>query len=64
MQELKSGLKRINWNKYQSEVRTERQNQYLVYLVDPSFQGVNRLFALSFKNNALITGHTDIFFQK
>ena len=25
-------------------------NPYLDYLIDPSFQGVNRLFALSFEN--------------
>ena len=29
----------------------ERQNQYLDYLVDPRFQGVNLLFALLFENN-------------
>ena len=31
---------------------TKRQNQYLDYLIDPSFQGVNRLFILSFEDNA------------
>ena len=31
---------------------TERQNQYLDYLIDPSFQGVNRLFVLPFENEA------------
>ena len=25
-------------------------NQYLDFFIDPSFQGVNRLFVLSFKN--------------
>ena len=30
----------------------KRQNQYLYYLVDPSFQGVNRLFALPFECEA------------
>ena len=35
---LKSGFKRtINWKNLE-------QNQYLDYLIDPSFQGVNRLF--------------------
>ena len=29
---------------------TERPNQCLGYLIDPSFQGVNRLFVLSFGN--------------
>ena len=27
-------------------------NSYLDYLIDPSFPGVNRLFVLSFENNA------------
>ena len=44
-EQLKSGFKRTsNWNKHQSKISTERQNQYLDYLIDPSFQGVNRLF--------------------
>ena len=39
LQQLKSGFKRtINWNKYQTKVSTERQNQYLDYLIDPGFQ--------------------------
>ena len=51
LEELKSGLERtINWNKYKSKLSTEKQNQYLDYLIDPSFQGVNRLFVLSFEN--------------
>ena len=29
---------------------TERPNQCLGYLIDPSFQGVNRFFVLSFGN--------------
>ena len=36
----------INWNKYQPKVSIERQNQYLNYLLDLSFQGVNRIFFL------------------
>ena len=51
LQQLKSGLKTIiNWNKYQPKVSLDRQNQYLGCLIDPSFQGVNRLFLLSFEN--------------
>ena len=62
LEKLKSGFKRtINWNKYQSKVSIERQNQYLDYLVDPSFEGVNRLFVLSFEVNAIRTGHTTCF---
>ena len=51
LQQLKSDFKRtINWNKYQSKVTIQAPNPYLDYLIDPSFQGVNRLFVLSFEN--------------
>ena len=51
MQQLKSGFKRaINCNKYQSKVTIQTPNPYLDYLIDPSFQGVNRRFVLSFEN--------------
>ena len=51
LQQLKSGFKRIiNWNKYESSVKTFAQNRYLNYLINPSFQGLNRLFVLSFEN--------------
>ena len=51
LEELKSGFKRtINWNKYQPKVSTERQNQYLDLLIDPSFQEENRLYHLNMKN--------------
>ena len=51
LQQLKSGFKRkINWNKYQSKVSKEAPNQYLNFLIDPSFRAVNRLFVLSFEN--------------
>ena len=47
LQQLKSGFRcTINWNKYQSKIPTERPNEYLDYIIDPSFQGVNRLFVL------------------
>ena len=46
LQQLKSDLnKTIDWNKYQPKVSPKRY-----FLVDPNFQGVNRLFVLSFKN--------------
>ena len=45
LQQLKSGFKRtINWNKYQSDLKTYAQNRYLNHLVNPSFPGINRLF--------------------
>ena len=51
LRQLKFSFKRtIYWNKYQSDPKTYAQNQYLNHLVDPSFQGVNRLFTLSPEN--------------
>ena len=51
LQQLKSGFKiTINWNKYQSDPKTYARNQYLNHLFNPSFQGVNRLFVLSFED--------------
>ena len=45
LQQLKSGFKRkISWNKYQSKVSTQTEKKCLDYLIDPSFQGVNRIF--------------------
>ena len=47
LQELKAGFKRTTkWNIYQSKVTMRRQNQYLDFLIDPSFHIINRLFVL------------------
>ena len=41
LQQLKSGFKRIiNWNEYESNIKTYAQNRYLNHLINPSFQGV------------------------
>ena len=57
-QQLKSGFKRvINWNKYLSKPELLAQNQNLNHLVEPSFQGVNRLFVLAFENDNHRTIH-------
>ena len=62
---LKSGFKRTaNLNKYQSKGSVERQNQYLDYLIDLSFQGENRFFVLSFEDYAQWTKHVGYFFQR
>ena len=38
IEQLRSGFKRAtDRNKYQSKVSIERQNQYLDFLIDPSF---------------------------
>ena len=50
LQQLNSGFKRtINWNKYQSKVSIHAPSPYLDFLIDPSFQGVNKTFGLSFE---------------
>ena len=51
LQKLKSSFKRtINWNKYETKVSVQALNLYLDFLINSSFQGVNRLLVLSFKN--------------
>ena len=48
LEQLISGFKRtINWNKEEPKVTVEQQNWYLDFLINPSFQGVNRLFVLN-----------------
>ena len=48
LQQLKSGFKRvIYWNKYLSKPESFRRNANLNYLVEPSFQGINRLNCFS-----------------
>ena len=65
LQQLKSGFKRtINWNKYESNIKTFAQNRYLNYLINPSFQGVNRLFVLSFENENDRTSHSTYYLTK
>ena len=50
--QLKSGIKRtINWNKYLSKPEVLTQNTNLNHLVKQSFQGINRLFVLTFEND-------------
>ena len=50
--QLKSGFKRVvNWNKYLSKPELLAQNPSLNHLVEPSFQGVNRLFILAFESD-------------
>ena len=59
---MKSKFKSIiNWNKHESKVSIQTQNQFLNYLSDPGFQGVNILFALSFENHAHVESHKRYF---
>ena len=51
-----------NWNRYQLKVLKQAQNQYIDYLIDTSFQGVNRLFVLSFEKETNRRGPTRYYF--
>ena len=63
-EQLKSGFKRtINWNKYEPKVTVEQQNRYLDFLINPSFQGVNRLFVLVFENTSGRISNTRYYLQ-
>ena len=62
LQQLKSDFKRvINWNRYLSKPELLAQNPNLNYLVEPSFQGVNRLFVLTFENDVRRILHTSYY---
>ena len=51
LEQLKLAFERIIiWNNYEPKVTTKIPNQYLDFLIEPSFQGVNRFFVLSFEN--------------
>ena len=50
--QLKSDFKRtITWNKYLAKPELLAQNANLNHLIEPSFQGINRLFVLAFEND-------------
>ena len=65
LQQLKSAFKKtISWNKYESRIKRFAQNRYLNYLINPSFQGVNRLLVLSFDNENDRTSHSAYYLPK
>ena len=64
LQQLKPGFKRtINWNGYESSIKPFAQNRYLNHLINPIFQGVNRLFVLSFENENGRISHSTYYLQ-
>ena len=51
--QLKSGFKRtISWNKHLAKPELLAQNSNVNHLIEPSFQGANRLFVLAFEDDA------------
>ena len=60
--QLESGFTRtINWNKYQSKLTEKTQDRFFNYLIDPTFQGGNKL---SFENRTDGTVHTRYYISK
>ena len=56
--QLKNGFKRtISWNKYLVKPELLAQNANLNHLIEPNFQGINRLFVLAFENDAQRTSN-------
>ena len=50
--QLKNRFKRtITWNKYLIKPELLAQNANLNHLIEPSFEGINRLFVLAFEND-------------
>ena len=61
--QLKSGFKRkISWNKYLAKPELLAQNANLNHLIEPSFQGVNRIFVLPFEDDAQRTSNRRYYF--
>ena len=56
--QLKSGFKiAISWNRFLSKPKLLAENPNLNHLVEPSSQGVNRLFVLAFENDVKRTSN-------
>ena len=47
-----------------NQIQKHAQNRYLNHLINPSFQGVNRLFALSFENEDQRKSHLTDYLSK
>ena len=62
--QLKSGFERtIRWNKYVPKSELLARHRNLNHLIDPSFEGVNRIFVLAFEDPTQQTfvGLEDVF---
>ena len=64
LEQLKTGLKRtIKWKNYRLEMSNQTKNN-LIYLIDPTFTNVNRLFVLSDENGTDRTSFSKYYVQK
>ena len=65
LEQLKSGFKRtIKWNNHRSEMTNQTKTNNLNYLIDPTFNKVNRLFALLFENKEDRTSFSKYYTRK
>ena len=65
LEQLKTGIKRtIKWNKYRFEKSNQTKNNSLNYLIDPTFTNLNRLFVLSYENEANKTSFSKYYVPK
>ena len=65
LEQLQSGFKRtIKWNKYWSEMTNQTKTNNLNYLINPTFNKVNRLFVLSFENEEDRTSFSKYYIPK
>ena len=65
LQQLKSSFKTtIIWSTYESSIKTFAQNKSLNCLINPSFQGVNRYFVLSFEDEDDRTSNSTYYLPK
>ena len=65
LEQLKTGFKRtIKWNKCRLEMTHQTKANNLNYLIDPTFNKVNRLFVLSFENEDDATSFSKYYTQK
>ena len=63
--QLKNGFKRtITWKKYLIKPELLAQNANLNHLIEPRFQGVNRLFVLAFENDGQRTSSERYYIPK
>ena len=58
LSQLKNGFKKtITWNKYLAKPELLARNANSNHLIEPNFQGVNRLFVLALENDAQRTSN-------
>ena len=65
LEQLKTGFKRtIKRDKYRSEMTNQNKTNNLNYLIDPTFNIVNRLFVLSYENEDDRTSYSKYYTPK